>query len=196
MTMPLFSFSALAAVLLLIAASLALLLSERWRWQILALAAQYLAAFWLISLIWPIGLAAVKLVTGWMTAAILAASQPGHTSSEETHLSLRLFRLFAAFFLLAFALALLPTLEQQIPVQPAFLLGSLVLSGMGLLQLGITTRPLRIILGLLNLLAGFEILYASMENSLLVTGLLSLINLSLGLAGAYWLVGPQMETEQ
>jgi len=185
-------FTILPAMLLLIAA-FALLLSERWRWQILALAIQYLLAFWLIAQVWPIGLAAVKLVTGWMSAAVLAASQTGNEPSPRGSLPQRLFRLFAGLLLLTLVIASLSTVQTVLPVAPSFLFGGLLLTGMGLLELGTTTAPLRVILGLLTLLTGFEILYAVMENSLLVTGLLSLINLSLSLAGAYWLVSPQME---
>ena len=58
---------------------------------------------------------------------------------------------------------------------------------MGLLQLGTTTQILRVILGLLTTLSGFEILYAAMEGSILVAALLVVINLGLGLVGAYLL---------
>jgi hypothetical protein len=40
-------------------------------------------------------------------------------------------------------------------------------------------------IGLLTVLCGFEILYASIENSILVAALLSVINLGLALVGAY-----------
>jgi hypothetical protein len=63
--------------------------------------------------------------------------------------------------------------------------GGLFLVGMGLLQLGVTIQPLRVIIGLLTILCGFEILYASIENSVLVAALLSVINLGLALVGAY-----------
>jgi hypothetical protein len=63
--------------------------------------------------------------------------------------------------------------------------GSMLLMGMGLLYLGITAQPLRIVTGLLTLLAGFEILYAAVENAALVAALLAVVNLGLALAGAY-----------
>ena len=47
---------------------------------------------------------------------------------------------------------------------------------------------LRVILGLLTLLTGFEILYAAVENSILVTGLLAVTNLGLGIVGSYLLI--------
>jgi hypothetical protein len=42
-------------------------------------------------------------------------------------------------------------------------------------------------------LSGFEIIYANMESSVLVTGLLAGVNLGLALVGAYLLVAPAME---
>ena len=64
---------------------------------------------------------------------------------------------------------------------------------MGLLQLGITTQGLRVILGLLTTLSGFEILYAAMEGSSSVAALLVVINLGLGLVGAYLLTASSEE---
>jgi hypothetical protein len=65
--------------------------------------------------------------------------------------------------------------------------GTLLLVGMGLLHLGITTKTLRVIIGLLTVLAGFEILYTAMENSNLVAALLAGVNLGLALVGSYLL---------
>jgi len=65
------------------------------------------------------------------------------------------------------------------------LAGGLLLIGMGLVMLGLNARPLRVVLGLLVLFSGFEILYAMVERSTLVAGLLALVNLALALIGAY-----------
>ncbi len=59
--------------------------------------------------------------------------------------------------------------------------------GLGILQSGMTARPFRVSVGLLTVLAGFEILYAAVETSLLVAGLLAIINLGLALSGSYLL---------
>jgi hypothetical protein len=55
------------------------------------------------------------------------------------------------------------------------------------LQLGINSGVLRVIVALLTVLAGFEVLYAALEGSILVAALLAVVNLGLGLAGAYLL---------
>jgi len=69
-----------------------------------------------------------------------------------------------------------------------------ILLGVGLLQLGISRSPLRIIIGLLTVLSGFEILYAGVENSTLVTVLLAVVTLGLAIGGAYVLT--PMKTEE
>ena len=43
------------------------------------------------------------------------------------------------------------------------------------------------LIGLLTTLSGFELIYAAVENSVLVTGLLAVVTLGLALVGAYLL---------
>ena len=69
----------------------------------------------------------------------------------------------------------------------------LLLAGMGLLQMGMTSQPLRMVIGLLTFLAGSEIIYSALENSVLVAGLLAAIDLSLALIGAYLMAAPSMK---
>jgi hypothetical protein len=71
--------------------------------------------------------------------------------------------------------------------------GGLILICVGLLHLGMTTRPMRVIIGLLTVLSGFEVLYAAVETSLLVAGLQALTTLGLALVGAYLLSVRGME---
>ena len=49
----------------------------------------------------------------------------------------------------------------------------------------LTAEPLKVGLGLLTFMAGFELFYAALESSLSVTGFLGIINLFMGLAIAY-----------
>ncbi len=48
-------------------------------------------------------------------------------------------------------------------------------------------------LGLLTIFAGFEIMYAAVEASTLVAGLLAALNLAIALVAAYLLAAPQLE---
>ena len=59
--------------------------------------------------------------------------------------------------------------------------------------MGLTALPLRIVLGLLTVFSGFEILYAVVETSTLVSGLLAGVSLGLALVGAYLMTVPTLE---
>jgi hypothetical protein len=179
------------AALVLAFTSVGLLLSRDWRWSLGLLAIQYFAAFWLVSVHWPLTMSAAKLVSGWMAAAVLGMTQinikddsAGETSWPEG----RLFRIFTAGLFLMTVSAAANSLTSWLPDAglPA-IWGALVLIGLGLLHLGMTFHPLRVILGLLTTLLGFEILYSSIENSILVAGLLAVVTLGLALTGSYLL---------
>jgi hypothetical protein len=180
----------LAAALLLLT-SLGLLLSRDWRWSLGLLAVQYFAVFWLILAHWPLTMSAAKLVTGWMAAAVLGMTQIGikdDPAAESSWPEGRLFRLFAAGLVLITIAQSVQNINSWLPdAGLPVVLSALLLIGMGLLHLGISVQPLRVILGLLTTLAGFEILYAVVENSILVAGLLSVVTLGLALVASYLL---------
>jgi hypothetical protein len=216
-------FEALAvpALVLVSLTSLALLVVEDWRLSILALAAQYVGVFFLVGIAWPLEMAITKVVAGWMAGAVLGMAaislprsmpadhlvdgtnggfiEPPGTVLVSQSLIPRstagmLFRLLAAILVGLVVLSAAPQLvgwSSDLSLEPV--VGSLLLIGMGLVKLGFTSRPLHTILGLLTALAGFEILYAAVEDSTLVAGLLAGVNLGLALVGAYLLVAPQME---
>jgi hypothetical protein len=185
---------ALVPVLLMMASSLLVLISQNWRRVILAMAIQYVGVFWLIALSWPVELAVIKLVVGWVAGAMLGASPPANFVDEQfSSLSGWIFRILAAVLVWILVYTASPLLANWIPTKPTILWGGLILVAMGLLQLGMTTHPLRVVLGLLTLLSGFEILYAAVEVSVLVTGLLALINLGMALVGSYLVNVESME---
>jgi hypothetical protein len=70
------------------------------------------------------------------------------------------------------------------------------LIGLGLLQLGLRSGFFRAALGLLTLFAGFEILYAAVESSTLVAGLLAVVNLGIALVASYLLISPGLEPQE
>src|SRR5512142_1610400 len=87
------------AVATIVITSTGLLLTRDWRWSISLLALQYLAMFVLTLQHWPLGMASVKVVAGWMSAAILGMTRSGlsttDSAGEETWPRGRPFRLFA-----------------------------------------------------------------------------------------------------
>ena len=175
--------------------SLVLLFNPNWRWTLLAVAAQYLAVAWLVSLSWPVGLAAIKLVVGWMAGAVLSTVQADADAPAEPF-SGRLFRLITATLLLVVIFTLPSSMRAWLQVTQPVFLGAIILIGLGLLQVSMTANPLRMVLGLLTFLAGFEVLYAGLEFSVLVAGLMAAINLGLALAGTYLLSTAQQKESE
>ena len=169
-------------------AATALLLSRDWRWTLGTLAVAYIGVAWLTFAHWPIAMAAVKLITGWTACAALGMTQldqPEEAGVETAWPQGRLFRVAAAGLAAMVTLALAMRASQWLGISLPVTWGSLLLVGMGLLYLGLTAQPLRITVGLLTMLAGFEILYASVESSVLVATLLAVVTLGLALVGAF-----------
>lgn len=189
------------AVILLVITSTGLLLIRDWRWSIILLAVQYIGMFVLTLQHWPLSMASVKVVAGWMSATILGMTRSGLSNEDPQEESIwpggRLFRLFAATIVLLIVAVVTPGVD-NIMADAGFAVtnGSLLLIGMGLLHLGITARILPVIMGLMTVLAGFEILYSSVEGSVLVAALLAVINLGLALVGSYLMLASNaQETE-
>lgn len=180
------------AVGMLLVTSSGLLLSRDWRWRVGWLAAQYLGAAWLVGQHWPLGLAAAKLVAGWMATATLAmtfgeqfASAGNKEAPEEGSHALQSLLIGMIVVLTA---SIAPRIENTFPgMGLPVVAGGVLLCGIGLLQIGASSQVERLVPGLLTVLAGFEILYAAVEGSVLVAALLATINLSLALVGAYLL---------
>jgi hypothetical protein len=137
-------------------------------------------------------MAAAKLVTGWMATAALGitlTALPIHEQPNEGFWPQgRAFRLFMVGMIVILTLAITPRLQQVLAgIGAPVVAGAIILTGIGLLQLGTSSQILRVIFALLTVLAGFEILYAAVEGSILVAALLVAVNLGLGLVGAYLL---------
>jgi hypothetical protein len=193
------SSGAFGAVAVLGAAGAIMLLSRAWRWRVAGLALQYVGVFWLVALSWPVGLASIKLVVGWMAGAILGVS--GINLISPTGRRWPTEWLFLGLVLLLVVLsvsALVPEVMVWFPGgQTAQVWGGLLLIGMGLVHLGVASRGLRVIISLLTTLSGFEILYAVVESSTLVAGLLAVVTLGIALTGAYLLaINPEEVLDQ
>lgn len=166
------------------------LLSRDWRWALGLLGVQYLGEAILVAQHWPLGMAAAKLVTGWMVTAALGITLSMLPRPEQGEASSwpqgRPFRLFLAGMVMVVAIAVTPQVQTVMAgAGPPVIIGMILLTGIGLLQLGTNAQVSATIFGLLTVLAGFEVLYAAIEGSILVAGLLALVNLGLGLVGAY-----------
>lgn len=180
------------AVGLIIATSTAMLTNRDWRISLGALAVQYIAAFWLVTRHLPFVMGSAKLITGWMVVAALGMTRLSLSTAENEETFWprgQWFRVILMCIVALVSVGLTPRIESVIPgLGLQVIAGSLLLIGAGVMQLGVTSDMLRVILGLLTLLTGFEILYSAVENSILVTGLLAVTNLGLGIVGSYLLI--------
>ncbi|MCX6059380.1 MAG: hypothetical protein NTW69_14665 [Chloroflexi bacterium] len=193
-----------AAVGLILATSTVMLIIHDWRINLGALALQYVAAFWLVTRHLPFVMGSTKLITGWMVVAALGMTRLSLSSEEEDNneesslLRGRWFRMILMCIVALVTAGVTARIEVVIPgLGLPVIAGGILLIGAGVVHLGVTSEILRVIIGLLTLLTGFEILYAAVESSILVAGLLSVISLGLGLAGSYLLLAgtspPELE---
>jgi hypothetical protein len=187
------------AVILVSLTATFILITRDWRYCILALALQYVGVFILVEASWPVEMAVAKMVAGWMSGAILGiamASAPTAWRFPDQSIKFGpMFRFLAAIIVVLTIYSLVQHSDTWLSMIISPLRwGSFLLVGFGILQLSFASHPLRVIIGLLTALSGFEIIYAAIETSTLVTGLLAGVNLGLALVGAYILVSPAMES--
>jgi len=184
-------------VVLLMAASLCILMLQNFRLALAALAAQYLLIFLLITSVLPSSLALVKLLVGWMITALLVSEIRLIEKDWENRIALsgNLLRGGVLFLLWIVVYLGLPLIQLWIPVNQTVLLGGLILFSGGLIQVGLSNQVLRVSLGLLTLFSGFEIIYAALEPSVLVSGLLVLVNIGIGLTGLFLVIRGKEENE-
>jgi len=189
------------AVGLMLATSTVILINRDWRLSLGALAVQYIAAFWLVTRHLPFVMGSVKLITGWMVVAVLGMTRLGLPSAEDEKEESFLpngqwFRVVFMCIVAFVSVGAMPRIESAIPgLGWQVIAGSLLLVGAGIIHLGMTSDTLNVILGLLTMLTGFEILYAAIESSILVTGLLAVTNLGLGIVGSYLLIAGSFPIE-
>lgn len=187
------------AFVLIVITSMSILIFRDWRINTISLALQYLSAFYLITISWPVGMAVVKLITGWMATAAIALTcmrQIPQEDREEPATSL-LFRGIAGVLVILVIFALTPIFSQSIfsGVNPQIIQGGVMLIGMALMQLGTAAIPYLTIISLLSLLSGFEVIHAALEQSTLLTGLLVIVNLGLALIGVFFITQSSDEAE-
>ncbi len=194
---------------LLIAAALLVVLIN-WRLLIVALGAQYILIGLLLTRVVPIELAAVKALVGIMICPVLYITARrvswGRSDDEETteegppadrpqrrwwHILGAGWpvRVIVAVLGLAISIGLasrnpLPVVADQ-NLSRDLTTGAFSVMLLGLINAALAENPLKVGMGLLSIMAGFELFYTAVEPTLTIVGLLGLTNLFLALAIAY-----------
>ncbi len=175
-------------ILLTGAAALALIIAERPGLLIGLLAVQYGAVAWLSALALPPQVAVVKVVAGMITCGILALTAANSRMGEgpPEGIAGKAFRSMAAMLILAAAIGIGRINWMRVPdIQPEAALAAAILMSLGLLQLGLFRSALRVCIGLITLLSGFEIAYSVIEPALAILALLASVHIGLALVVSY-----------
>jgi len=165
---------------------------EEWRISLFALLIQYVLVGFLLSGSLSPSLALAKIAMGGMIFFILypttwrgRGKPPVRIASQERTLATTFpLRLVGSVLIVLVAYGLL----HQYPwegVAPHLALASNFLMAMGLWTVILGRGPFRMGLGLLTFQTGFELLFTTWERSLLVAGLLGLVNILLALTIPY-----------
>ncbi|MCI0772592.1 MAG: hypothetical protein J4N82_04425 [Chloroflexi bacterium] len=175
-------------LLLVAATATALVVVERPGIQIAILAIQYSSVAWLTSLALPPQVAAVKLVAGLIACGILALTVAKSRPAAESASGIagRAFRAIAGILIMAAALGIGQSNWMRVPdIRPEAIMAAAILMSMGLLQLGLFRNPLRVSIGIITLLSGFEIAYSVIEPALAILALLASVHIGLAIVVSY-----------
>ena len=170
-----------------IAVSVVILVARDWRWEVFGLALLYLIGFALIIQIWPFTLATVKLVAGLMSVALLSTVKINlvEDNISDESVSYRIFIFLLACLSWVIISATIGKLNSWLPIAYTNLYIGLVIIMAGLIKFSLGREVFDITIGLLAFLAGFDIVYSSLEGSALVTGIYSLIVLLICILSSY-----------
>lgn len=186
------------AFVIIVITGMIILVFRDWRINFIALGVQYLAAFVLVNLSWPTGLALIKLMVGLMatTAIALTCLRQLTTKNQAEPTSSLIFRGVAGLVIIVVIFIITPVIQENVFPNVELLIGQsgMMLFGLTLMQSGMRSEPYLIIISLLSMMIGFETIYSALEISTLLTGLLVIVNLGLALVGIYFVTKSSEES--
>jgi hypothetical protein len=185
----------LVPLILTALAGFVLVVSDRWQTLIISLGAIYLLAFSIFVQYLPFTFSLAKLITGLMALIILGlAKYKKETSEEIKPKSAIIFRIAALTFLYLLIGLSTKAISVSISIPFEIVMCSLSILVCGILQLGMTQKPFNVMIAILTFFLGFEIIYSVGESSLLVSGLMAVVNLLIAMVGSY-IIGNAPEIE-
>ena len=170
-----------------------LLITDSARIVLVFLGVLYLCSFFLTLQVWPLGLAAVHLLTGLLTVIIINVFCSKLTwQSNPPRIALDiLLVVFVGVITFAFA----PQLTSYFTESSQYLIIGFFLFIIGLLQAGTAQDTFRVLVSLLIFSLGFQVIYAPLEGSALVTALIALIQIVLALVGSRMVIKNREEIQ-
>jgi hypothetical protein len=179
-------FNTLIIIISVLISGVVFVSSDR-RWRMACLAIIQLIGFLLIAQIWPIAFAAVKLISGWMGVVLMSITVSSVSSESQTQSQTagKVFKLMLAAFSWVVIAASVDKLNAWLPISYTNLFIGLVFFFCGIFYVSLITDINGIAIGLLIFLAGFDIIYSSLEGSALVTGIYALIIILISLVSSY-----------
>lgn len=185
-----------------------LVVSGDWRLNVLALALQYFFVTLLMTQVIRVEMAAVKGLIGWVICLVYYLTEQQtqsltQSTAQQENLAWRNwfaarlqawrhkgvsaqagFRFMATVMVgsMTYAASIALPLPQ---VSRGLTSVCYLLAGLGILLLGLSWDPLRVGLGLLMFLSGFDLFYVALEPSLVVTGFLGSVSFAIALGTAY-----------
>jgi hypothetical protein len=173
-------------IAIILLASMIIFIGDNWRNALIAMGILAFCSFFLYLQLWDILMAGAKLITGWMCVAILFFVTPLQAASAEERLSAkRIFKGMALIMAWMIAYLVSSRINTLFNVSPEIAFTALTLIGCGLLQLGTSSQHFKVVVGILVFFAGFEILFADLESSILVNAMILAVDLLVAFVGAY-----------
>ena len=201
-----FATISLPVIFLFIATTIVMILIQDWRLILISLGIQYAGVFVLVGNTWPLEMAIIKFITGFFVSMILwvelyrppvEKSLSFEITEQVLRISDRIFRVLMAILIGLVVVSLAGEVAKWFLSASYYqIIGSLFLAGMGILILGMTNQPFKVIVGLLTFLSGFEILFASFETSALMVWFFAFIHLAVALIGAYVIESGHISVEK
>ncbi len=184
-------FLTLIAVLILSITTL--FIADSARIVLIFLGVLYLCSFFLVLQVWPLGLAAVHLLTGLLTVLIINAFCSRLTlQSNPARIALDILMVvFVGVITFAFA----PQLTSYFTESSQYLIIGFFLFIIGLLQAGTAQDSFRVFVSLFVFALGFQVIYAPLEGSALVTVLIAFAQIILALVGSQMVIKNREENQ-
>ncbi len=170
---------------------------EERRYSVLAYILHYIGAVLLLVRIFSPQILFILFITGFAGGLILGTEHvnwqaPIRMPDITPGL---LFRAVFSLVLWVMILSIEPRIAVWIPIPDSILFSSLWMIVMGIAIIGLNDDHFMMFLGLLLVFFGFELVYILLEDSSLVFGFLTAINLLIALSGAYVLIRPEKDID-